>query len=269
MNINGVSASTSSLNSSSERIDSLFEQLSSGKRINSAADDAAGLAISTQMSSETQGQMQAIANASDGIALTQTAAGALETVTDNVQRIRELSVQAANSSYSATDREAINSEAQMLVEQTNSVLESANFNGVSLFNSSDDQVFQIGPEAGDTLTVEANDLTTQIADMGFGSIDLSSAEGASAALEMSDSVLDSVSSAAAEFGAVQNRFESVVSGLEQSVLSSTATTSQIQDTDYAETISALASEQVKEQAALAVQAMANENQGNVLRLLGT
>lgn len=229
----------------------------------------AGLAISTQMSSETQGQMQAIANASDGISLTQTATGALETVTDNVQRIRELAVQAANSTYSATDREAINAEAQMLVEQTNSVLESANFNGVSLFNSSDDQVFQIGPEAGDTLTVEANDLATQIADMGFGSIDLSSAEGASAALEMSDSALSSLSATAAEYGAVQNRFESVVSGLEQSVLSSTSATSQIMDTDYAETISALAAEQVKEQAALAVQAMANENQGNVLRLLGT
>lgn len=269
MNINGISASTTSLNSSSERIDALFEQLSSGKRINSAADDAAGLAITNRISTETEGQIQAMANAGDGISLTQTATGALESVTENVQRIRELSVQSANSTYSATDREAMNAEAQTLIEQTNSVLTSANFNGVALFSGSEDQTFQTGADAGEILTVESSSLAAQISDLGFADIDLTTAEGASAALEMSDNVLDAVSATAAEFGAVQNRFESVIRGLEESVLSSTSTISQIQDTDYAETISALAAEQVKEQAALAVQAMANENQGNVLRLLGS
>lgn len=268
MNITGASASTSSLSSTSDRTEKLYDQLSSGKRITSAADDAAGLAISTQMSTETQGQRQAMANAADGVSLTQTAAGALESVTENVQRIRELSVQAANSTYSSSDREAMNAEAQMLVEETNSILESADFNGVSLFNNSDDQVFQVGEDAGDSLTVEANDLASQVSDMGFGSIDLTTAEGASAALEMSDSVLDAVSATAAEYGAVQNQFESVINGLEESVLNSTAATSQIQDLDYAEAISELAAEQVREQAGIAVQAMANENQGNVLRLLG-
>ncbi|TXR54409.1 flagellin [Reinekea thalattae] len=260
--------STGSLNNTSSRIETLFEQLSSAKQINSAADNAAGLAISTSFTTETQGNIQAIENASTGISLAQTAAGSLETVTDNVQRIRELAVQAANGTYTDTQREAINAEAQLLIEDTTNILEESNFNGVSLFDGDQAQVFQVGADAGDTLSVESNRLSDEIAELDFSSIDLSTIEGATAALDISDSIIDAVSATAAEYGAVQNRFESTISSLEETVLNSIEATSRIQDTDYAEATSQLASEQVKEKVGIAMQAQANADQETVLKLLG-
>lgn len=269
MNINSTSVSTSALNQATSRVDKANEQLVSGSRINSAADDAAGLAITTSLSSETQGQMQAIENAGSGISLTQTASGALDSVINNLQRIRELSVQAANGTLTDSDRAAIDAEAQSLIEDTSSILESSEFNGVSLFNGSEDQVFQVGADAGDTLTAESNDLAQQAQDLGLGDIDLSTAEGASQAISTSDELLGAVSETASEFGALASQFESTISSLEGSVLSGIEATSQIQDADFAEVISERSAAQIQEQVSIAVQVQANERRGGVLQLLGT
>ena len=144
------------LNKSQSALSTTLERLSSGLRINSAKDDAAGLAISTRMSSQISGNMQASRNASDGISLAQTAEGSLQNVTDSLQRMRELAVQASNASNTDTDRKAIQIEVDQLVQQINTVAGQASFNGVKLLDGTfNSQVFQVGANAGETVTVSS------------------------------------------------------------------------------------------------------------------
>lgn len=144
------------LSSSQSALNTAIQRLSSGLRINSAKDDAAGLAIATRMDSQVRGLNQAVRNANDGISLAQTAEGALGSITDNLQRIRELAVQARNASNSASDRAALNTEAQQLKSEIDRVAGTASFNGVKLLDGSfTSQVFQVGANVGETISVSS------------------------------------------------------------------------------------------------------------------
>lgn len=243
-----------------------FERISSGSRINSAADDAAGLAISTRFSASISGSEQAIRNSNDAISLSQTAEGALKSVGDDLLRIRELSVQSANGSLNDADRQGLQAEVDQLVENINTTIQDSNFNGQSLLNDSSDLQFQTGPDAGDQLTVERTNVEQGFSDLGLDDIDISTQAGASAAIDLADQALDLTNEAASQLGATQNRLESSINNLEINVESESAANSRIADADLAKEISELAAKLVKEQAQTSVQSQASANMKLMLRL---
>lgn len=268
MSIN-AGVSSSALNQATQSLQRSDERISSGQRINSARDDAAGLAISTAMGSQSQGQTQAIRNAGDGISMAQTAQGALKSVTENVQRIRELSVQANNGIYTDSDRQLLNKEVQALTSSIQDTLKNSNFNGRSLFDGQQTASFQVGPNAGNTIDVDATNLRAEAEELGLSSIDISTPEGATQALEFADSLLNRFSQEATSVGAVQNRFESRINSLEQENISTQAARSRIADADIAKEASDRAAADVQSQVAIAMQGQANAQKGQVLRLLGS
>ncbi len=257
-----------SLQQASNAVDQSSNRISSGQRINSAADDAAGLAISEGLTSQINGQRQSIRNVSDGISFAQTKSGAVDSMLENVQRLRELAVQSGNGTYTDADREILNKEAQSLTDQIKSTLENSNFNGKSLFSESSSQVFQVGPNNGDTLTVDQTNLRDEVTELGIDDVSISTQESASNTIDFADSLIQKFTQTGAEIGAVQNRFESRVDTLQQQEITATASRSRIQDADIAKEASLLSQNNVREQAAIAVQAQANLNAGNILKLLG-
>lgn len=266
MNINGVN-SYSSANALKNNPGTEFNRISSGKRINSAADDAAGLAISNRMSSQVNGFSVAIRNAGDGVSFSQVADGALTSLNDGLQRARELSLQAANGSLNAQDRKGIQAEISQILEQTNNTLEKTSFNGVKIFDSDSALSFQTGPNSGDTVEVSAANLKKTITDTGLSSISVNSQESAAAALSVIDKAMEEINSDAAEFGAVANRFESTIENLSRAQENITESRSRVSDADIAKEATNLISKQIRNQADIALQAQANSNRGNVLRLL--
>lgn len=269
-NINALQASNAS-NSASAMTSQAMTRLSTGLRINSAADDAAGLAISTSMTSQINGMNQGIKNANDGISLSQTAQGSLTEVTNMMQRIRELAVQSASGTYQASDRTDMQSEVSSLKTQIGSILSNTKFNGNALFGvggsgSSAGKSFSIqaGANAGDSVTLTSNgiDWTAQKANL-----DVSSVSGASTAIATADTLLQQVSTADAGFGAGQSQLQSAVNNLTSDVTNLTSARSRIQDTDYSAESTAMAKAQILSQASTAMIAQANQSQQNVLSLL--
>ena len=241
-----------------------MERLSSGSRINSAKDDAAGLAIATSMTSQIRGMGQAIRNANDGISLAQTADGALTEVTSMLQRIRELSVQSASGTYSDDDRTNMQAEVTELTAQVTDITANTKFNGVTLFDTAAKTFnIQTGANSSDavTLTVGALDLTAATA------VDISVAADASTALTTLDDALKTVSTVRAGLGAGQSRLESVVNNLTSTVTNLSDARSRIQDTDFSAETTNLAKAQILNQAATAMLAQANQSQQGVLSLL--
>ena len=380
----GINTNVMSLNaqrnltSSSSSLSTSIQRLSSGLRINSAKDDAAGLAISERFSSQIKGLNQAQRNANDGISLAQTAEGALGTVTNNLQRIRELAVQSANATNSSSDRAALQTEAAQLLSEIDRVANQTSFNGVKLLDGSfSSAVFQVGANAGETISVSglvdsniaalgsvtaatgqssavtAIDTLTAVGagalvingtDVGAGmgaagstqqrvgqvvdainnystttgvnaaydsasnrivltsganivvtgsddgsltgfnvagndgdataattagltGLSVASYAGASLAIQQVDSALSQVNSARATLGAIQNRFESVVSNLSTTSENLSAARSRIQDTDFAAETANLTRAQILQQAGTAMLAQANSAPNNVLSLL--
>ncbi len=369
------------LNSSSMSLATSLQRLSSGLRINSAKDDAAGLAISERMSTQIRGMNVAIRNANDGVSLAQTAEGSLSSVSDSLQRIRELAVQSSNATNSASDRAALNTEAQQLKAEINRVATQTNFNGVKLLDGSfSNEVFQVGANAGETISIasianaqssslgtttiatgastaaattfgttfaagnikindaagaavnvggfvagttaaavasdvaaainavsgqtgvsatvgattnaitltSAHDITvtldgttataattgltaansaTAAATVGFDALDISSAGGASTAIRLMDSAINAVNTSRATLGAIQNRFESVVSNLSINSENTSAARGRIRDADFAKETAGLARNQILQQAGTAMLAQANSIPKNVLSLL--
>ena len=269
-NINALQASNAS-NSASAMTSQAMTRLSTGLRINSAADDAAGLAISTSMTSQINGMNQGIKNANDGISLSQTAQGSLTEVTNMMQRIRELAVQSASGTYQSSDRTDMQSEVSSLKTQIGSILTNTKFNGNALFGvggsgSSAGKSFSIqaGANAGDSVTLTSNgiDWTAQKAHL-----DVSSVSGASSAIATADTLLQQVSTADAGFGAGQSQLQSAVNNLTSDVTNLTSARSRIQDTDYSAESTAMAKAQILSQASTAMIAQANQSQQNVLSLL--
>ncbi|MCU0976207.1 MAG: flagellin domain-containing protein [Steroidobacteraceae bacterium] len=255
------------LSSSQSSLATALQRLSSGLRINSAKDDAAGLAISERFTAQIRGLNQAVRNASDGISLAQTAEGALAEVTNNLQRIRELAVQSANATNSPSDRASLQAEVTQLLEEIGRVAAQTTFNGTELLDGSfTSAVFQVGANAGETITVTSTvDATT--ATLGIATADISTVGGASAAITAVDGALDDINGFRAEFGAIQNRFESVIANLTTAAENLTASRSRIQDADFAAETAALTRAQILQQAGVAILAQANAAPQNVLGLL--
>jgi flagellin len=245
-----------------------MERLSTGKRINSAKDDAAGLAIASTMTASIRGMNQAVRNANDGVSMAQTAEGALGEVTNMLQRLRELSVQSASGTYSATDRTNLQTEVTALTTQIDNVLTNTKFNGVGLFDGTAGTAgvvtIQVGSTSADTVSLTFADIDLSAAT----GIDISTAAGATTALGLLDTALGTINTARAGLGAGQSQLESVVNNLQSNVANLSDARSRIEDADYSTETTALAKAQILSQASTAMLAQANQSAQSVLKLLG-
>ena len=266
-NIASLSAQRA-LNSSQGTLETAFERLSTGKRINSAVDDAAGLAISTTLGSRVSGINQAIRNTNDGISVVQIAEGALDEVTNILQRMRDLAVQAANDSLGSSERTYLDTEQSNLASALDDVTGAAKFGSTALLDGTfSSKSFQIGAEDGDTLSITIDTATAAFLNVTAGDIDLSSAAAASDAIAAIDTALGTVSADRAGLGAVQSQLESTVRNLANVAQNTAAAQSRIVDTDYAAETANLTKAQILQQASTAILAQANAQPQSVLALL--
>lgn len=258
------------LNRSQGLSDQALQRLSSGLRINSAKDDAAGLAISTRFDTQIRGLNVAQRNANDGISMVQTAEGGLNETVGNLQRIRELAVQAANGSNTDEDRTLLQAEVTQRLDEITRISSDTQFNGQSVLdgqlNSGAAVSFQVGANAGQTIDV-AFDQDMSASGLSVSAIDISTASGASAALDTLDTALDTVNSFRSDLGAVQNRFESTINNLATNIENLSASNSRIVDADFAAETAKLSKANVLQQAGISVLAQANARPNQVLSLL--
>jgi flagellin len=253
-----------------------MQRLSSGLRVNSAKDDAAGLAIAERMNAQVKGMKVAIRNANDGISLAQTAEGALAKIGDNLQRMRELAVQAANDTNGATDRAALDKEFKALASENGRVITSTEFNGQKLLTGTGGTAgvfsFQVGAESATdnqisvTTTDTAAALTTATADGTVATLGTDAA-GARAAMDALDLAIDQVTTSRADFGAVQNRFDTVIANLQVAAENQASSRGRIMDADFAMETANLSRGQILQQAGTAMIAQANQLPQGVLSLL--
>ncbi|MBK7395698.1 MAG: flagellin FliC [Myxococcales bacterium] len=244
-----------------------FARLSSGYRINSSADDAAGLGISDSMTAQIRSYGVAERNAMDGVSMAQTADGAASQVGGLLGRMRELSVQAANGSYTSNDRANLNTEFTSLRSEIDRIAQSTSFNGTSLLNAATTVAFQvgIGTAASDTVSVGFGGLTTSSLGVGASAVD--TAANATSAITAIDTAISSVSSTRAKFGAAVNRLQSTVGNIQSMKTNLSAANSRIKDVDVAEETAAMSRQQVLSQAGAAVLAQANQAPQLALSLL--
>ncbi len=260
-----LSMSQSSLNTSLQR-------LSSGLRVNSAKDDASGMFVIEQMTADIRGLNQSVRNAQDGISLGQTAEGALAQITNNIQRIREIAVQSANATTG--NRSGLQAEADQLTQEISRIVQTTEFNGTQLLDGTGGAlVFQVGQDgaADNQVTVNGADMTSlnvyNASLTASGTVDVSSATAASAALTSLDSDINAVSTSRSTFGAVQNRFDAVVVNLTTYAENLSAARGRIQDADFAAETANLTRSQILQQAGVAMLAQANSLPQLALSLL--
>lgn len=280
------------LNASQMALQTSLQRLSSGLRVNSAKDDAAGLAIAERMTSQVTGLNMAARNANDAISLSQTAEGALAAVGTNLQRMRELAVQASNATASTGDQQNLNNEYDQLSKEIYRVLVGTKFNGVQLLNSTATLQFQVGADS--VLTSATNKIDVALADLttGAGMLKVSAGAagagtGASAtdvlwaagtvasvnvataqtAIDDLSLAIDEVTAARSTFGAAQNRFTSTIANLQIASQNQASARSRIMDTDFAQETSALTRAQILQQAGTAMLAQANSSNNGVMALL--
>jgi flagellin len=245
-----------------------MQRLSSGLRVNSAKDDAAGLAIADRMQTQVRGMNVAIRNANDGISLAQTAEGAIGKVGDMLQRMRELAVQAANATNGVDDRANLNAEFQQLTEEINRTLGSTKFNGLAILGAnSGSQVFQVGADSTDQITITTADLANNGAITGLAANNLSDATNSTASMVAIDAALTVVNAERAQYGATQNRFEAVIGTLQVASENQSAARGRIMDADFAMETANLSRAQILQQAGTAMVAQANQLPQQVLQLL--
>ena len=263
-NINSLNAQRA-LASSANSLSTSMARLSSGLRVNSAKDDAAGLAIAERMDTQTRGMNVAIRNANDAISLAQTAEGALGAISNNLQRMRELAVQAANGSNNSADIQSLDNEFQLLAQENTRVANSTTFNGTSVIGTTGTTFsFQIGANAvaaNDTLAVTGSSYSGTATSLG------SANSTALAQISLLDADIDTVTSARATWGATQNRFDTVITNLRVGAENSAAARGRIMDADYAAETANLSRAQVLQQAGTAMVAQANASPQMVLQLL--
>ncbi|WP_325924078.1 flagellin N-terminal helical domain-containing protein [Pantoea dispersa] len=304
INTNTLSLVTqNNLNKSQSSLGTAIERLSSGLRINSAKDDAAGQAIANRFTSNINGLTVAARNANDGISLAQTAEGALSEINNNLQRVRDLTVQAQNSSNSASDIDSIQAEVNQRMEEINRVTAQTDFNGIKVLNTGSgtkDYSFQVGSKDAETIsitisssngynlakagatgtalntrtmgtgdTVNGTARATQA--VGFdvlkGSVSASGTAAGTTPLADIDAAIKSVDSQRSLLGASQNRFESTITNLNNTVNNLSAARSRIQDSDYATEVSNMSRAQILQQAGSSVLAQANQVPQTMLSLL--
>ncbi|HZV18866.1 MAG TPA: flagellin [Sphingobium sp.] len=257
-NVSAIRAQNAS-NVANKGLSQAMERLSTGKRINSAKDDAAGLAIATKMTAEIRGLAAARRNANDGISMTQTAEGALGDISNMLVRIKELAVQSANGTNDTDARANLQTEVTQLISQIDKV-KAMKYNGVDLFGATATDI-QVGTASGDTVSI-----TTDLSALTI-TADISTAAGAGTAMTALDTAIGTVSTKRATLGAVQSRLESAASNLTSTITNLTDAKSRIEDADFSEESSALAKNQILSQASTAMLAQANQSQQGVLSLL--
>ena len=265
-NISALRAANAS-SRANEMLGAAMERLSTGSRINSAADDAAGLSIATGFTSDIRALNQGVRNANDGIALAQTAEGALQEVTNMLQRVRELAVQSQNGTLDAEDRGFLDTEVTELAAQIDDILSNTTFNGVTLFSTTagTDVTVDIQIDAGRTVTLTSTGIDGTAIDA--AALDVSSVANAATAIGNVDTALSDVNTARSSLGAGQNRLEAAINNLTTTSTNLADARSRIEDADYSAETTALAKAQILGQASTAMLAQANQSQQNVLSLL--
>lgn len=259
-----VNTNASSLNAqrqlfnSGNALSTSMERLSSGFRINSAADDAAGLQISDRMTAQVNGLNQAARNANDGISVAQTAEGAMQEITTSLQRVRQLAVQSQNGVNGADDRAALQKEVTALKNEMSRIAGNTEFNGNNLLDGTYSADFLVGAKAGQTITVALSSQGFGTNDLGLSALSVSSAAGASAALASIDGALSTVNGSRADLGAIQNRFESTIRNLSNISENVSAARSRIRDTDFATETANLTRNQIIQQASTSILGQANQ-----------
>lgn len=256
-------------NSAAKALGNAMERLSTGKRINSAKDDAAGLAIATTMTSQVRGMTQAIRNANDGIALAQTADGALNEVTNMLQRVRELSIQSKSGTYQSSDRTNLQAEVTELTSQIDDILTNTKFNGVTLFDKTSTGSVQVtiqaGSDSGNTIALNIKGIDgTKV---NASALDVTSVSAAGTTIGNVDTALAAINTTRASLGASQSRLESAVNNLTNNVTNLSDARSRIEDADYSAETTALAKAQIVSQASTAMLSQANQSAQGVLSLL--
>lgn len=266
INLN-TQSNSSLLQQVQQKQESLLEKLASGKKVNSAADGAAAQQIIDRLTSQVEGNRQAVSNTYDGISLTQVADSGLSGINEDVSRIRELSVQAGNGLLSDSDRQAIQAEVSQLQQNISQTIGQTSFAGKPLLNVDGNLDFQVGANSGQKIAVETQNVAAGLSDV--LNIDVSTSQGAADALSAADGALEYVGGARSDLGALQNRFESVARNLTQTDVNVAAARSRIQDTDYAQASADSAAASILSQSAIAIQNQANQQQGQVLSLLNS
>jgi flagellin len=268
------------LNSSQSSLATSMQRLSSGLRVNSAKDDAAGSAIAARMQAQVRGMNVAVRNANDAISLTQTAEGAMGKVSDMLQRMRELAVQSANGTNSTADRTSLNAEYLQLARESSRTLDSTTFNGARVFASTVAQTFQIGAgtvTSQDQIQVAGYAWTAQAAITLAVGVNVTSnpttaiagtdGTAAVAAITAIDAAIDAINTQRSVYGASQNRFENVVENLMNASENQAAARGRIMDADYATETANMSRANILQQAGSAMVAQANQLPQNVLSLL--
>ena len=257
-----------SLTVNNRSLNKSMEQLSTGKRINSAADDAAGLAISSKMTAQIRGLNMAVRNANDAISMIQTAEGSLNEVSNMLQRMRELSIQAANGTYSAADRTSLDTEFEALQSEITRISDKTTWNGVEMMGSGAASTsFQVGNAASDTVTVTFKDINSAVVTASVLADSVSTVTLASAATTDIDTVLTAIDTYRSTLGAMVNRLTYAADNLTNVSTNTAASRSRIEDTDYAAATTELARSQIIQQAATAMLAQANQSPASVMSLL--
>ncbi|MEY4591902.1 MAG: hypothetical protein RIR18_797 [Pseudomonadota bacterium] len=245
-----------------------LERLSSGLRVNSAKDDAAGLAIATRMTAQSRGMTVAIRNANDGISMAQTAEGALGQIKDHLLRMRDLSVQSANASNTSADRGQMQTEFKALSDEVSRIYTSTSFNGIKILDTgAGTNAFQVGANANETVNIVTTSLAGIYGGISGSSLSGTTATGATSAMTAIDTALDSLSTQRSVYGAAQSRFDGIVSILQTSQENQSAAASRIMDADYASETANLTRAQILQQAGTAMLAQANSLPNGILTLL--
>ncbi|GHU25864.1 flagellin [Betaproteobacteria bacterium] len=252
------------LNSSQTALSNSLQRLSSGLRVNSAKDDAAGMAVAENMNAQSRGMSVAIRNSNDGLSLAQTAEAGMNVITEHLQRMRELTVQSASGQYDAENRSAINTEYQQLASEISRVISATNFNGKLLLDGgfASGITFQVG-----ATTSPDSQINISIAELSIDAGDILDVTNSLSAMSTLDDLIKQVNNNRAALGAVQNRFEGVLTQLSAAHENTEASRSRIMDADYASETARLARAQVLQQAGVAMLSQANALPQNVLSLL--
>jgi flagellin len=275
INTNMASLNTQrNLSSSQAALNTSIQRLSSGLRVNSAKDDAAGMAIASRMDASIRGNTVAMRNANDAISFSQTAEGALSKIGDNLQRMRELAVQAANGTNGTDDRTSLNTEFAQLQSEITRVTASTKFNGVDVLGTAAATgiSFQVGDgtSSDNQISISGANLTSSTSATAIAAgatASIATGASAAAALTAIDDALKEVNTESIKHGANQNRFAAVISTLQVSVENQTAARSRIMDTDFAAETATMARGQILQQAGMAMLAQANQLPNGVMALL--
>jgi len=258
----------SAMTSNARQMSGAMRALSTGSRVNSAADDAAGLAIGQSMTSQVRGLNQAVRNLNDGINMVQTAEGALTQTSDMLQRMRELAVQSANGTLnSSTQRAYLQTEFAALTTQIGKIASDTTWNGTQILNTATSFTYQAGMNSGQTIVVAVATGATLAALMGTAATSIATPTGASASLDMLDNAISAVNTQRASFGAAINQMTYAVDNMQNISTNISASRSSIMDTDYAAASSQLSKTQIIQQASTAMLAQANQQPQSVLSLL--